>query len=206
MPEEVLEARKVFRDLLKKFSVETEKGHDEVIKLGGLHIIGTERHESRRIDNQLRGRAGRQGDPGSSQFFISFEDDLMRLFGSDRFRPMLERLAKGGEEAIEFGLVSKQIENAQKRVESRNYDIRRHVLQYDDVMNQQRNIIYGQRREVLEGGDMRARIQTMRKTLITEAVGRHAPDEAARRALGHRRAFRIPGAPVHRQGRRAEGV
>ena len=179
VPEEVLEARKVFRDLLKKFSVETEKGHDEVVKLGGLHIIGTERHESRRIDNQLRGRAGRQGDPGSSQFFISFEDDLMRLFGSDRFRPMLERLAKGGEEAIEFGLVSKQIENAQKRVESRNYDIRRHVLQYDDVMNQQRNIIYGQRREVLEGGDMRARIQTMRKTLITEAVGRHAPDEAA---------------------------
>ena len=179
VPEEVLEARKVFRDLLKKFSVETEKGHEEVVSLGGLHIIGTERHESRRIDNQLRGRAGRQGDPGSSQFFISFEDDLMRLFGSDRFRPMLERLAKGGEEAIEFGLVSKQIENAQKRVESRNYDIRRHVLQYDDVMNQQRNIIYGQRREVLEGGDMRARIQTMRKTLITEAVGRHAPDEAA---------------------------
>ena len=179
VPEEVLEARKVFRDLLKKFSVETEKGHDEVVKLGGLHIIGTERHESRRIDNQLRGRAGRQGDPGSSQFFISFEDDLMRLFGSDRFRPMLERLAKGGEEAIEFGLVSKQIENAQKRVESRNYDIRRHVLQYDDVMNQQRNIIYGQRREVLEGGDMRARIQAMRKTLITEAVGRHATDEAA---------------------------
>ncbi|HIQ81756.1 MAG TPA: preprotein translocase subunit SecA, partial [Candidatus Pullichristensenella stercorigallinarum] len=120
VPEEVLEARKVFRDLLKKFSVETEKGHDEVVKLGGLHIIGTERHESRRIDNQLRGRAGRQGDPGSSQFFISFEDDLMRLFGSDRFRPMLEKLSKGGEEAIEFGIVSKQIENAQKRVESRN--------------------------------------------------------------------------------------
>ena len=179
VPEEVLEARKVFREWMEKFSIETKQGHDEVVKLGGLHIIGTERHESRRIDNQLRGRAGRQGDPGSSQFFISFEDDLMRLFGSDRFRPMLEKLTAGGEEAIEFGLVSKQIENAQKRVESRNYDIRRHVLQYDDVMNQQRNIIYGQRREVLEGGDMRARIQTMRKTLITEAVGRHAPDEAA---------------------------
>ena len=130
-------------------------------------------------DRQLRGRCSRQGDPGASQFFISFEDDLMRLFGSDRFRPMLEKLSKGGEEAIEFGLVSKQIENAQKRVESRNYDIRRHVLEYDDVMNQQRNIIYGQRREVLEGGDMRARIQEMRKTLITEAVGRHATDESA---------------------------
>ena len=175
--EEVLEARKVFRDLLKKFSVETEKGHEEVVQLGGLHIIGTERHESRRIDNQLRGRAGRQGDPGSSQFFISFEDDLMRLFGSDRFRPMLERLSKGGEEAIEFGIVSKQIENAQKRVESRNYDIRRHVLQYDDVMNQQRGIIYAQRREVLEGGDMQSRIRQMRRTLIEEAVKRHVADE-----------------------------
>jgi len=178
VPEAVLEARKVFRELLKKFSVETEAGHDEVVKLGGLHIIGTERHEARRIDNQLRGRAGRQGDPGSSQFFISFEDDLMRLFGSDRFRPMLERLSKGGEEAIEFGIVSKQIENAQKRVESRNFDIRRHVLEYDDVMNQQRELIYAQRREVLEGGDMRARIQDMRKTLIEESVARHAPDEA----------------------------
>ena len=165
---------------MDKFSVETKKGHDEVVKLGGLHIIGTERHESRRIDNQLRGRAGRQGDPGSSQFFISFEDDLMRLFGSDRFRPMLEKLTAGGEEAIEFGIVSKQIENAQKRVESRNYDIRLHVLQYDDVMNQQREIIYGQRRDVLEGGDMHAKIMEMRRTLIDEAVARHVADEAHR--------------------------
>ena len=180
VPEEVLEARKVFRELMDKFSVETKKGHDEVVKLGGLHIIGTERHESRRIDNQLRGRAGRQGDPGSSQFFISFEDDLMRLFGSDRFRPMLEKLTAGGEEAIEFGIVSKQIENAQKRVESRNYDIRLHVLQYDDVMNQQREIIYGQRREVLEGSDMHAKIMEMRRTLIDEAVARHVADEAHR--------------------------
>ncbi len=176
--DEVLEARKVFRDLMSKYSVETQKGHDEVVKLGGLHIIGTERHESRRIDNQLRGRAGRQGDPGSSQFFISFEDDLMRLFGSDRFRPMLEKLTQGGEEAIEFGMVSKQIENAQKRVESKNYDIRRHVLQYDDVMNQQREIIYGQRREVLEGGDMRQKIAEMRRTLIDEAVSRHVAEES----------------------------
>ena len=176
--DEVLEARKVFRDLMDKYSVETKKGHDEVVKLGGLHIIGTERHESRRIDNQLRGRAGRQGDPGSSQFFISFEDDLMRLFGSDRFRPMLEKLTQGGEEAIEFGMVSKQIENAQKRVESKNYDIRRHVLQYDDVMNQQREIIYGQRREVLEGGDMRQKIAEMRRTLIDEAVSRHVAEES----------------------------
>ena len=180
VPEEVLEARKVFREWMEKFSIETKQGHDEVVKLGGLHIIGTERHESRRIDNQLRGRAGRQGDPGSSQFFISFEDDLMRLFGSDRFRPMLEKLTAGGEEAIEFGIVSKQIENAQKRVESRNYDIRLHVLQYDDVMNQQREIIYGQRREVLEGSDMHAKIMEMCRTLIDEAVARHVADEAHR--------------------------
>ncbi len=175
--DEVKEARKVFRELLAKYEVETNAGHDEVVKLGGLHIIGTERHESRRIDNQLRGRAGRQGDPGSSQFFISFEDDLLRLFGSDRFKPMLEKLAGEGEEAIEFGIVSKQIENAQKRVESKNYDIRLHVLQYDDVMNQQREIIYGQRREVLEGENMHDKIMDMRNTLIKEAVDRHVGDE-----------------------------
>ena len=178
VPEEVLEARKVFRALMDKLSVETKRGHDEVVALGGLHIIGTERHESRRIDNQLRGRAGRQGDPGSSQFFVSFEDDLMRLFGSDRFKPMLEKLTAGGEEAIEAGLVSKQIENAQKRVESKNFDIRKHVLQYDDVMNQQREVIYGQRREVLEGADMHSKILEMRDSLIEEALARHIGDDA----------------------------
>ena len=178
VPEEVLEARKVFRGLMDKFSVETKRGHEEVVALGGLHIIGTERHESRRIDNQLRGRAGRQGDPGSSQFFVSFEDDLMRLFGSDRFKPMLEKLTAGGEEAIEAGLVSKQIENAQKRVESKNFDIRKHVLQYDDVMNQQREVIYGQRREVLEGADMHSKILEMRDSLIEEALARHIGDDA----------------------------
>ena len=180
--DEVKEARRVFHDYLDKFSVETKQGHDEVVKLGGLHIIGTERHESRRIDNQLRGRAGRQGDPGSSQFFISFEDDLMRLFGSDRFRPMLEKLSggDGAEEAIEFSLVSKQIENAQKRVEGRNYDIRLQVLKYDEVMNKQREVIYGQRRQVLEGENMHDRIMQMRDTLITEAVDRHVGDEGNR--------------------------
>ena len=180
--DEVKEARKVFHDYLDKFSVETKQGHDEVVKLGGLHIIGTERHESRRIDNQLRGRAGRQGDPGSSQFFISFEDDLMRLFGSDRFRPMLEKLSGGdaAEEAIEFSLVSKQIENAQKRVEGRNYDIRLQVLKYDEVMNKQREVIYGQRRQVLEGENMHDRIMQMRDALITEAVDRHVGDEGNR--------------------------
>jgi len=179
VPQEVLDARKVFRDYMDKFSVETRKGHDEVVALGGLHIIGTERHESRRIDNQLRGRAGRQGDPGSSQFFISFEDDLMRLFGSDRFRPLLEKMDPDQEVKLEYGIVSKQIENAQKRVESRNYGIRKSVLQYDDVMNKQREIIYGQRRQVLDGTDMHAEVENMRHTLIEEAVKRCAPDEAA---------------------------
>ena len=170
--------RERYQALKAEYKKTTDEEHDRVVKAGGLHIIGTERHESRRIDNQLRGRAGRQGDPGSSQFFISFEDDLLRLFGSDRFKPMLERLSGGeGEEAIEFGIVSKQIENAQKRVESKNYDIRLHVLQYDDVMNQQREIIYGQRREVLEGGNMHDKIMDMRHTLISEAVDRHVADE-----------------------------
>jgi len=170
VPQEVLDARARFNELYREFRKETDAGHDEVIKLGGLHIIGTERHESRRIDNQLRGRAGRQGDPGSSQFFISLQDDLMRLFGSDRVQPLIERLGLTEDQSIEYGILSKQIENAQKRVESRNYSIRKNVLQYDDVMNQQRTVIYGQRHEVLMGGDMKKRIADMRETIIEEAV------------------------------------
>ncbi len=178
VPDEVKEARKVYKELYQQFARETEKEHEEVIKLGGLHIIGTERHESRRIDNQLRGRAGRQGDPGSSQFFISLQDDLMRLFGSDRIQPMIQKLGLGESDKIEYGILSKQIENSQKRVEGRNFEIRKNVLQYDDVMNQQRNLIYEQRREVLEGGDMKKRIDDMRETLITEAVQRHIAENA----------------------------
>jgi len=170
VPQEVLDARARFNELYREFRKETDAGHDEVIKLGGLHIIGTERHESRRIDNQLRGRAGRQGDPGSSQFFISLQDDLMRLFGSDRIQPLIEKLGLTEDQSIEYGILSKQIENAQKRVESRNYSIRKNVLQYDDVMNQQRTVIYSQRHEVLMGGDMKKRIADMRETLIEEAV------------------------------------
>ena len=178
VPDEVKEARKLYKELYAKFSKETEKEHEEVIKLGGLHIIGTERHESRRIDNQLRGRAGRQGDPGSSQFFISLQDDLMRLFGSDHIQPMIQRLGLSESDKIEYGILSKQIENSQKRVEGRNFEIRKNVLQYDDVMNQQRNLIYEQRREVLEGGDMKKRIDDMRETLISEAVERHIAENA----------------------------
>ena len=177
--EEVLEARKMFREMLAKYKDEIESEHKKVVELGGLHIIGTERHESRRIDNQLRGRAGRQGDPGSSQFFISLQDDLMRLFGSDRIADMVGRLGLKEDEMIEYGILSKQIENAQKRVEGRNFDIRKNVLQYDDVMNQQREVIYAQRRQVLMGEDMQKVISDMLEQLITDNVMRSCADEKA---------------------------
>ncbi len=122
--------------------------------LGGLHILGTERHESRRIDNQLRGRSGRQGDPGSSRFYLSLEDDLLRIFGSERISGIMDKLGMEEGEPIEHSLVTKAIENAQKRVEGRNFEIRKHLLEYDDVMNQQREVIYEQRRQILNG-DMR---------------------------------------------------
>ena len=175
--QEVLDARAVFNEYYKAFKAETDKEHEEVVKLGGLHIIGTERHESRRIDNQLRGRAGRQGDPGSSQFFIAMDDDLMRLFGSDRIQPIIAKLGVGDDQAIEHSLLSNQIENAQKRVESRNYGIRKTVLQFDDVMNQQREVIYSQRREVLMGEDMHANILSMRQALLDEALPRFCAGE-----------------------------
>ena len=141
-----------------------------VPELGGLHIIGTERHEARRIDNQLRGRAGRQGDPGSSQFFISLEDDLMRLFGSDRYMGMMARLGMDDDTPIDHPLLSKAIESAQKRVEARNFDIRKHVLEYDDVLNQQREVIYRQRRQVLEDGDLKEQILKMMDAVLERAV------------------------------------
>ncbi len=177
VPDEVKEARKLFQDLYAQYRGETDREHEEVIALGGLHIVGTERHESRRIDNQLRGRAGRQGDPGSSQFFISLEDDLMRLFGSDRIQPLIERLKIEEGQAIEYSILSKQIEGAQKKVEARNYDIRKSVLQFDDVMNQQRELIYRQRREVLQGDDIKTRIDDMRDTLIEDALKRLVVNE-----------------------------
>ena len=175
--QEVLDARAVFNEYYKAFRAETDREHEEVVRLGGLHIIGTERHESRRIDNQLRGRAGRQGDPGSSQFFIAMDDDLMRLFGSDRIQPIIAKLGVGDDQAIEHSLLSSQIENAQKRVESRNYGIRKTVLQFDDVMNQQREVIYSQRREVLMGEDMHANILGMRQALLDEALPRFCAGE-----------------------------
>lgn len=141
-----------------------------VAELGGLHIIGTERHESRRIDNQLRGRAGRQGDPGSSQFFLSFEDDLIRRFGSDRVKGLMERIGMDDEQEVEGRMFTKAVETSQKHIEGANFDARRIVLQYDDVMNEQRNIIYKQRREVLETENMRDIVRGMIKTVIAHVV------------------------------------
>ncbi len=174
--EELLEARKVYADLYQKYDRQARQEREQVVKLGGLHIIGTERHESRRIDNQLRGRSGRQGDPGSSRFYISLEDDLMRLFGSDRIKGIVSSLGMEEDQPIEHKLLSGQIEQAQKRVEGNNFDIRRNVLQYDDVMNTQREIIYKQRRSVLEGENLRDSIMDMVSTLIDSAVDTYAGD------------------------------
>ena len=145
-----------------------EKG--KVIELGGLAILGTERHEARRIDNQLRGRSGRQGDPGRTQFYISLEDELMRLFGGDRIQSIVTKLGLGEDDVIEAGMLSKSIENAQKRVEGRNFSIRKYVLQYDNVMNKQREIIYGERRKVLFGDNLRDDIMNMMQSLVNEVI------------------------------------
>ena len=177
--EEVLEARKRYNEQYSRFKEETDKEHERVLQTGGLHIIGTERHESRRIDNQLRGRSARQGDPGSTQFFISLEDDLMRLFGSERIGVMVDRLGLKDDEPLTAGLLTKQIESAQKRIESRNYETRKHVLEYDNVMNRQREVIYGQRRRVLMGESVRDSIQRMADHVIDFAAGRWMNGEDA---------------------------
>lgn len=148
-----------------------------VKELGGLHIIGTERHESRRIDNQLRGRAGRQGDPGSSRFYVSLEDDLMRLFGSDNIKEIMDKLGMEEDEPIEHPIITKSIENAQRKVEARNFDIRKHVLEYDDVMNTQREIIYSQRREALEKDSLKDNIMQIIESVIERLLDVYASEE-----------------------------
>jgi preprotein translocase subunit SecA len=167
---DIEEAKALYDELYAKFKVTTDEESDKVKAAGGLHIIGTERHESRRIDNQLRGRAGRQGDPGSSQFYISFEDDLMRLFVSDRAKSIVESLGMEEDMQLENKMLSKAIENAQKKVEGRNFGIRKHVLQYDDVMNKQREIIYGERNRVLHGDNIKDNIVSMIDKVIERAI------------------------------------
>ena len=171
--EEIINARKVFQELLEKFKQQNQPEHDEVIKLGGLYVIGTERHESRRIDNQLRGRAGRQGDPGVSKFFLSLDDDLMRIFGSDKVKAMVNSLGLEEDQPIEAKMLTNAIQNAQKSLESRNFDSRKHVLQYDEVMNEQRKIIYKQRQMVLDGEDISSVIKTMIEAIIDRAIDEH---------------------------------
>ena len=168
--EEILEARSKFNDYYKHFKEQTDADAEKVRAAGGLYILGTERHESRRIDNQLRGRAGRQGDPGESSFYISMEDDLMRLFGSQRIQNMMDTLGLEDDEPIDQKILSGAIENAQKKVESRNFATRKHVLEYDDVMNKQREIIYGQRLKVLSGEDVSTSIMGMIDDTIDRAV------------------------------------
>ena len=152
--------------------------HDGVVAAGGLHIIGTERHESRRIDNQLRGRSGRQGDPGSSRFYLSLDDSLLRIFAGDRVRAVMERLNMPEDEPIEAGIVSRSIESAQRKVEARNFDIRKQLLEYDDVANDQRKVIYNQRNELLEAQDMAEISQALRHGVFTDLFRAHVPEEA----------------------------
>ena len=174
--EEIREAREKYHSILEEKKEELKEEQDKVRQAGGLCIIGTERHESRRIDNQLRGRAGRQGDPGTSRFFISLEDDLMRLFGSDRLMAMVEKIGMDDDMPIEHKMLSKSIEGAQKKVEGKNFSIRKHVLQYDDVMNKQREIIYKERRNVLEGEDVHSEILDMIDKTIDRVLSYYIPE------------------------------
>lgn len=174
---EILNARTFYKQLLEESKNQLEEEQKRVIEAGGLHIIGTERHESRRIDNQLRGRSGRQGDPGSSRFYISLEDDLMRLFAGDKVKTIIETLKMPEDEPLEASMLTKTIETAQGRVEGRNFDIRKHVLQYDNVMNKQREIIYSERRKVLLGENLKDYISNMIDSLIDKGISTYTSDD-----------------------------
>ncbi|MFA4911814.1 MAG: preprotein translocase subunit SecA, partial [Desulfobacteria bacterium] len=183
---EFLAAEKLEKDIHSEKYQETldqmmhicRREKEEVITLGGLHILGTERHESRRIDNQLRGRSGRQGDPGSSKFYLSLEDDLLRIFGAERISTIMDKLGMEEGQPIEHGLVSKAIENAQRKVESHNFDIRKHLLEYDDVMNRQREVIYKERREVLSSENLKGSIEEITEERIEEITGVYVDEKS----------------------------
>ena len=174
---EILAARQAFAEAEASFKAEIREEAEKVRTAGGLYILGTERHESRRIDNQLRGRAGRQGDPGESRFFLSLEDDILRLFGSERIQGMMETLGVDEDTPLDQKMLSNAIESAQKRVESRNFQTRKTVLEYDDVMNTQREVIYKQRRQVLDGEDVHGAIENMLSTMITSTITGHAGEQ-----------------------------
>ncbi|MBI2091244.1 MAG: preprotein translocase subunit SecA, partial [Deltaproteobacteria bacterium] len=200
--------RQRYEEILARYKTVCAEEREKVIGAGGLHILGTERHESRRIDNQLRGRSGRQGDPGSSRFYLSLEDDLMRIFGADRIQSIMNRLGMEEGVPIEHGLVTRAIENAQKKVEAHNFDIRKHLLEYDDVMNKQREVIYHRRREVLKGENLKEEILDMAQGLAEEIVARYAAKEldpsewdvgAFSEVLNHQFNFRLDLKPEERE-------
>jgi preprotein translocase subunit SecA len=175
-----MELKEIGDDQAKRERVraEWEKRHKQVVAAGGLHMIGTERHESRRIDNQLRGRAGRQGDPGSSRFYLSLEDNLLRIFGSDRLSGLMQKLGMQEGEAIEHPWVTRAIENAQRKVEARNFDIRKQLLEYDDVANDQRKVIYEQRNRLMDVEDISESITGIRHEVVNELISQHIPPES----------------------------
>jgi preprotein translocase subunit SecA len=176
-PEERSEYEAEYEPIYRKFKAQTDGEREEVLATGGLYVLGTERHESRRIDNQLRGRSGRQGDPGESRFYLSLQDDLMRLFASDRISSIMERLKWPEDEPIEAKIVSRAIENAQKQVESVNYERRKNVLKYDEVMNSQRQVVYEDRRKVLEGRDLKDQALEMVEDVVRATVGQYVSKE-----------------------------
>jgi preprotein translocase SecA subunit len=209
------EYRQRFDEILARYNQVCAGEREQVNAAGGLHILGTERHESRRIDNQLRGRAGRQGDPGSSRFYLSLEDDLMRIFGADRIQGIMSRLGMEEGEPIEHGLVTRAIENAQKKVEAHNFDIRKHLLEYDDVLNKQREVIYNQRREVLKGETLKEEVLDMAAGLAAEVVSRYAEADAhasdrdwtgLREGLAHQFNLRFDLSPETTEGLKFEAV
>ena len=187
--EEILAAREAFAQAEAQFKAEIKEEAEKVREVGGLYILGTERHESRRIDNQLRGRAGRQGDPGESRFYLSLEDDIMRLFGSERVMGMMEKLGVDEDTPIEQKMLTNAIESAQRQVESKNFQQRKNVLEYDDVMNTQREVIYKQRRQVLDGEDMKASMENMIRTTIHNAIHGHMGEQKHMNAESFREAL-----------------
>ena len=187
--------------VLQKFKAETDRDHEEVVALGGLHIVATERHESRRIDNQLRGRSGRQGDPGSSRFYLSLQDDLLRIFGGERMQKLMLRLGMEEDMPIESKLITKRIAAAQKAVEAQNFEARKHLLEYDDVMNKQRQYIYGMRRQLLEGVEQKGEITEMARDAVGRFIDMRCPENVHVEQL---RSGRLPhgySEPVRRQDR-----
>jgi len=167
-----------YEPILAKFKAQTDAEHEEVVALGGLYVLGTERHESRRIDNQLRGRSGRQGDPGASLFYLSLEDDLMRMFASDRVASIMERLKWPEDEPIEAKMVTRAVQNAQGQIEELNYERRKNVLKYDEVMNGQRTVIYGERRKILEGEDLTEETLGFIRDVVEATVATYCPPDA----------------------------